>query len=256
MQLAGPDRTSCPDEDTVDAFFQGLLSHQEADSVDTHVDQCSACRALFSQIARSMASNPDVPPEVSEGAEQASLHLPRLGDSYRIIRKIGEGGMATVFEVAHTRVERRFAVKVLHERLAQDPQMTARFDREARIGSRLGHEHIVQVFDFDRTADGQAYLVMELLEGQSLSEILRRERRLPLDWSVAVLRQVASAISAAHEDGVIHRDLKPGNIFLCGRARRQVSSKVLDFGLVKGVGRHDAGHPRLGGVWHAVVYGA
>jgi serine/threonine-protein kinase len=157
----------------------------------------------------------------------------QLGDTYRILRKIGEGGMAAVYEAQHARIDRRFAIKVLHMKVARVPESLARFDREARIGSQLGHDHIVQVFDFNRTDEGSPYLVMELLEGEELSKVLQREENVPVEWAVAVARQVGSALAAAHEHGVVHRDLKPDNIFLCGSPRQHVQAKILDFGLVK-----------------------
>jgi serine/threonine-protein kinase len=157
----------------------------------------------------------------------------QLGDTYRILRKIGEGGMAAVYEAQHARIDRRFAIKVLHMKVARVPESLARFDREARIGSQLGHDHIVQVFDFNRTEEGSPYLVMELLEGEELSKVLQREENVPVEWAVAVARQVGSALAAAHEHGVVHRDLKPDNIFLCGSPRQHVQAKILDFGLVK-----------------------
>ena len=95
-----------------------------------------------------------------------------LGGSYRVERLIGEGGMGAVYEAAHTRVERRFAIKVLNVKLASHKEATARFSREAMIGSKLGHDHIVAVTDFDHTPDGYPFLVMELLQGQDLGHLL------------------------------------------------------------------------------------
>jgi serine/threonine-protein kinase len=156
-----------------------------------------------------------------------------LNETYRLERKIGEGGMAVVYEAAHTRVERRFAIKVLQVKATAIPDVLTRFEREARIGSQLGHDHIVQVFDFNRTPQGEPYLVMELLEGADLSALLHREQWFPLDWTMAMIRQVASALDAAHENGVVHRDIKPENIFLCGEPRSRVKATVMDFGISK-----------------------
>ena len=156
-----------------------------------------------------------------------------LGESYRLERKIGEGGMATVYEAAHTRIERNFAIKILKVNSEDYPQLRQRFEREARIGSQLGHDHIVQVMDFNQTPRGQPYLVMELLQGDDLGNLLKRERGVPMEWAVSVLRQVGSALSAAHEHDVVHRDLKPENIFLCGDGKQRVVAKVLDFGISK-----------------------
>ena len=156
-----------------------------------------------------------------------------LGETYRLERKIGEGGMATVFEAAHTRIERRFAIKILKVNADEYPQLRLRFEREARIGSQLGHDHIVQVLDFNQTPRGQPYLVMDLLEGEDLGSVLKREPGVPMEWAASVIRQVGSALGAAHEHDVVHRDLKPENIFLCGEPKQRVMAKVLDFGISK-----------------------
>ena len=148
-------------------------------------------------------------------------------------RLIGKGGMGVVYEASHTRVQRRFAIKVLNVRYADDPQVMARFRREAMLGSRLGHDHIVEVLDFNQTEEGFTYLVMELLEGQDLQQLLKRQGRLRLEHAAALLRQVALALTAAHAEGVVHRDLKPENIFICRQKDGQGKVKVLDFGISK-----------------------
>ena len=156
-----------------------------------------------------------------------------LGETYRLERRIGEGGMATVFEATHTRIERRFAIKILKINTDDYPHIRVRFEREARIGSQLGHDHIVQVLDFNSTPKGQPYLVMELLQGEDLASLLKREGAVPTAWCVAAVRQVASALGAAHEHDVVHRDMKPENIFLSGDPMQRVQAKVLDFGISK-----------------------
>jgi serine/threonine-protein kinase len=161
-----------------------------------------------------------------------------LGGSYRVLRLIGEGGMGVVYEAAHTRVERRFAIKVLAVKLAGNEEAAARFQREAMIGSKLGHEHIVAVTDFDRTADGYPFLVMELVQGQDLSQVLRAERRLSLHRAASITRQVALGLEAAHTEGVVHRDLKPENIFITRRAGGGELAKVMDFGVAKVMESH------------------
>src|SRR5262249_35665390 len=119
-----------------------------------------------------------------------------------------------------------------------DDRSFARFKREAEISSRLGHPNIVEVFDFNRTDDGQAYFVMELLEGRDLAVELRPGTALPLRRRVEILEPVASALHAAHTAGVIHRDLKPSNIFLGQKGAYEVV-KVLDFGVSKVLGGID-----------------
>ena len=156
-----------------------------------------------------------------------------LGGSYKVDHLIGEGGMGSVYEATHTRVDRLFAIKVLNIKLAQNKEAKARFEREAMIGSRLGHDHIVAVMDFDYTDEGFPFLVMERLNGVDLSVELKRHGALPLERAASVIRQVGVALAAAHEEGVVHRDLKPENIFLCRRQGGGELVKVMDFGISK-----------------------
>ena len=157
-----------------------------------------------------------------------------LQGTYAITRRIGTGGMGTVYEAAHVRVDRNFAVKVLNCTLDHDEQVTARFKREAMIGSRLGHDHIVPVLDFAYTNDGNPYLIMELLDGVSLGQVMRSaEGPVPMVRACSVVRQVCRALAAAHDEGVVHRDLKPDNIYLCPRHGGGEQVKVMDFGISK-----------------------
>ena len=154
-----------------------------------------------------------------------------LNNTYRIERRLGEGGMGVVWEASHLRVPKRVAIKVL---LVADADQLARFRQEAEVASRLGHPNIVDVLDFD-TALGTPYMVMELLQGESLATRLERG---PLDAerTITIVRQIASALQAAHDAGVIHRDLKPANVFLVPReldGEPTDEVKVLDFGISK-----------------------
>ena len=156
-----------------------------------------------------------------------------LGGTYKVERLIGEGGMGQVYEASHTRIPRKFAVKVLSVKMNTVPTVVARFQREAMIGSRLGHDHIVAVTDFDTTEDGFPYLVMELLEGSDLSGVLQKEGALSPVRATSILRQVLLALSAAHAEGVVHRDMKPENIMLCRKRGGGEIAKVMDFGISK-----------------------
>ncbi|MCB9554520.1 MAG: serine/threonine protein kinase [Deltaproteobacteria bacterium] len=157
-----------------------------------------------------------------------------LNGTYRIGRRLASGGMGTIFEATHLRLDRRYALKVLHPAQAEaDKQAYARFQREARLTADLGHPHIVQVIDFNTSEAGDPYYVMELLEGEDLSQRLRREGALPIEDVAQIVQQTASALHAAHQAGVVHRDIKPSNIFLAIDATAQTSVKVLDFGISK-----------------------
>jgi hypothetical protein len=164
------------------------------------------------------------PIEVAVGAE--------LG-SYKLTSLLGEGAMGRVFRARHVRLGRSVAIKVLNPEYVARPDVVKRFFREAKVVNEIDHEHIVEVTDFVEVP-GLAFLVMELLDGQSLREILKRRKGKwpPLNRSVSVMAQVCDALEAAHQKGVVHRDLKPDNIFVIQRAGRDYA-KVLDFGVAK-----------------------
>ena len=150
---------------------------------------------------------------------------------YRILSKLGEGGMGTVYVAEDTVLGRRVAIKSLAiSSVPGQRHFRTRFLREARAASLLNHPHIATVHDYGETEDGQPYLVMELVDGQSLSDLLRRDS-LPLGRAVEIVRQVAEAIAEAHRHGIVHRDIKPSNVAL----NRRSEVKVLDFGLAKHV---------------------
>jgi eukaryotic-like serine/threonine-protein kinase len=156
-----------------------------------------------------------------------------LDGSYRIERLLGEGGMSAVYHATHLRLDKPVAIKVMARELASNQEALERFRREARVTSGLGHPHIIQVFDFGNTSTGEPYLVMELLEGEDLDHRLRRVGRLPPAQVASIVKQVASALSSTHAKGVVHRDLKPGNIFLVQVAGEEDFVRVLDFGISK-----------------------
>ncbi len=161
-----------------------------------------------------------------------------LDGAYRLTRPIGQGGMGTVYEAVQLRLDKRVAVKLLARHLTADRKALARFHREAEITSHLGHPHLVSVVDYGQTETGEPYLVMEYLEGEDLDHRLRRVGRLPVEAVVHVVRQAASALSAAHAQGIVHRDLKPGNIFLLQIPGEPDFVKVLDFGISKMMAAH------------------
>ncbi|HEX2687724.1 MAG TPA: serine/threonine-protein kinase [Kofleriaceae bacterium] len=155
-----------------------------------------------------------------------------LGRTYRIVRVLGEGGMARLYEAEHLRIDARYAVKVIHDDLARDPDLLARFEREARAAARIHSEHVVRLIDVLRTPDLRPCLVTELLEGEDLQAMLDRVKQLSVAEAIPIARQICRAIAAAHAAGVIHRDLKPSNVFLCKSEGRPLV-KVFDFGVAK-----------------------
>jgi serine/threonine-protein kinase len=157
--------------------------------------------------------------------------------TYEIKRLLGRGGMGAVWEATHARLPgKRVAIKVLHAEAAADQESLARFRREAEIASRLGHPNIVEVHDFNQLEDGTPYLVLEYLQGSPLDQRLAAGP-LPVEQAIALARQIGSALRAAHREGVIHRDLKPQNVFLTrttdGAGDETEMAKVLDFGISK-----------------------
>ena len=156
-----------------------------------------------------------------------------LANRYKVIRRIGVGGFGAVFEALDTKIGKRVAVKVLARELVSDSAMLTRFRKEAEAASKVGHENIIDITDYDRTSNGYYFLVMECLEGSDLGSLIRAGDRLPISRILGVMIQVARALYAAHNKGIVHRDLKPGNVFLIDRAGTPDFVKLLDFGISK-----------------------
>jgi serine/threonine-protein kinase len=157
-----------------------------------------------------------------------------LAERYEIVRRIGEGGMGAVYEARHSIIGKRVAIKVLLEKFLENEELIARLLQEARLASSIGHQNIVDVTDFGTTRDGRAFVVMEFLEGEPLSELIMRDAPLPVERSLAIVKQVASALGAAHDKGIVHRDVKPENVYLVRRGDLDFV-KVVDFGVSKAV---------------------
>jgi serine/threonine-protein kinase len=157
----------------------------------------------------------------------------RLG-KYQVLRRIGQGGMGTVYEGIHLAIGKKVAIKVMSAELAADPDARARFLREAQLTSQVRHPHAVDVTDVGSEA-GLTFLVMELLDGEDLASFIRWRGRLPLEQAADIMLPVAAAVAAAHDEGIIHRDLKPHNIFLSQTRDGLIVPKVLDFGISKGL---------------------
>src|SRR6185369_6194213 len=155
-----------------------------------------------------------------------------LAGKYLIEKLIKRGGMGSVYLGKHILMDKTVAIKVLRPSLAMDDDVVRRFSREAKAASRISHPHAVSVTDFGESENGVVFLVMEYLDGRTLKEIIRSEGPLPLDRTVEIVRQVAGALDAAHEQGVIHRDLKSDNIML-SQTNGGDWAKVLDFGIAR-----------------------
>ncbi|HEY1360269.1 MAG TPA: protein kinase [Thermoleophilaceae bacterium] len=156
---------------------------------------------------------------------------PDVAGRYRIERRLGAGGMSTVYQALDTVLERAVAVKLLAEHLAEDEAFVARFRREALAAARLMHPNVVQVFDSGRDeSSDRHYIVMEYVDGPSCADLLREHKQLDVDETVAILRDACQGLDYAHRSGVIHRDVKPGNLLVSGDTH---ATKLADFGIAK-----------------------
>ncbi|HEX6838061.1 MAG TPA: serine/threonine-protein kinase [Polyangia bacterium] len=155
-----------------------------------------------------------------------------LNNRYLVEDKLGEGGFGAVYRATQTQMNRKVALKVLHAKMAKDPQVVGRFKREAQASSLLRAPHTVQVYDFDQSPDGVMYLAMEMLQGRSLHAILAEDGPLPPARLYGVMDGIAESLGEAHGHGIVHRDIKPENIYLEPRPTPDFV-KVLDFGIAK-----------------------
>ena len=171
--------------------------------------------------------------EMQTEADEDELVGQTIAQSYTIVRVLGEGGMGRVYEARHTRISgKRFAIKMLHPEYARQPEVLTRFQREAEAAATIRSAYVVDVYDVDRTPDGRAFLVAEYLDGKELGGYLDEVGKLSVGPAARIVRQICKAMEAAHEQGVIHRDMKPENVFLTGDPARPIA-KVIDFGISK-----------------------
>ncbi len=157
-----------------------------------------------------------------------------IDGKYRIVRLIGEGGMGEVYEGENLRIKRRVAIKLLHAGVASNTEMVQRFEREAQVAGTVGNDHILEILDLGALPDGERYMVMEFLDGETLTDRIKTHGRLLANDAVGLVRQVLEGLGAAHGAGIVHRDLKPDNIFIL-REKAGVRDyvKIIDFGISK-----------------------
>lgn len=152
---------------------------------------------------------------------------------YRVVSRIGEGGMGTVYAARHEAIEKKIALKVLHKEYSANPEVVDRFKQEAISASRIKHNNVIDIFDFGQLEDGSCFIAMEFLEGQDLGDALQGVGAFSPEPAIRIILQVCGALSAAHARGVIHRDMKPENIFLQTTAEGDHLVKIVDFGIAQ-----------------------
>jgi serine/threonine-protein kinase len=225
--------TSCLDQETVVALFEGRLSKETAARLDDHMDHCAACRGLVAELAQS--SGFEVPPTairvteppIGHATDEAFLPGRRLADRFQIIRLIGRGAMGVVYEAEDLELGVRLAVKVLPREAAGKTRLIERLRKEIVLGRRITHRHVCRLYDLG-TDEGVPFITMELVEGETLAALLARGVP-PTDEVVRILFEVLEALEAAHAHGVVHRDLKPSNIMIGPGG----AVSVMDFGLAR-----------------------
>jgi serine/threonine protein kinase/formylglycine-generating enzyme required for sulfatase activity len=165
-----------------------------------------------------------------------------LDNRYRLTKKIGEGGMGSIYQATHTEIGRICAIKLLAPITTGRDEALARFKREATLASRIDNPHAVTIYDFGEAGTGLLFLAMEFIDGRPLSGIISEHRMLPVDRAAHITYQVAEALAAAHALGIVHRDLKPDNIMITRKGNESDYVKVLDFGIAKTVADDSADH--------------
>src|SRR5215470_10523765 len=192
---------------------------------------CTQCGAeLTSPLAPTAPASGDAksPAAVTPLSASGALTGRTLDQKYYLESKLGVGGMGTVYRASRLMIGDWVAVKVLHQDQMADPRAIERFRREAQIATRLKHPNVITVYDFGISSDGLTYLVMDLAEGESLSSLIERQGALPETNAAEIIRQVCVALEESHRQGVVHRDIKPDNIFI-EKTPNGLQVKVLDF---------------------------
>lgn len=164
---------------------------------------------------------------------EANLIGKMVGGRYRIIQQLGEGGMGQVYLAEHVRMKRKSAIKIMRPALVHEPEALQRFTREAENASKISHPNVASIFDFGETDEGLVYLAMEYIEGEALSTLLKREIAMHPVVGADIVAQAADALQAAHDLGILHRDIKPDNIMIAKRPDGTFVVKLVDFGIAR-----------------------
>ncbi len=223
---------TCPSLQTLKQFVAVTLSPAEAAELIEHMESCAACSERLSTLKQNRRT------DIAEGFRdlrnrkiETSSTLPKRIDKYEVVAKIGEGGMGTVYRAWHPDLQRDVAVKVLKETRLDNAMARSRFSKEIEAVGRLRHENIVQALDAG-AADGVPFITMELLDGCDLDEYVTKNGPLPVEQALSLVRQAATGLAHAHTVGLIHRDVKPSNLFLTSNG----IVKLLDLGIAQPIG--------------------
>lgn len=233
--------------DTLAQVIRKCLAKRPADRFQNAMDLANALTGALGEADGAPVAMLDSTHMPLSGSGQSRLATDAEGQlfgDYRLLKRLGEGAMGEVFLAEHTRLGRQVAIKLLRAELAHSRDLVQRFFQEARAVNQINHEHIVEIYDFKEEAN-RVYTVMELLVGQTLADAAKKEGPLPIWRTASIVRQVCLALDAAHKLEVVHRDIKPDNVFLTQRSGQRDYVKVLDFGVAK-LSRHalEAGSQR------------
>jgi serine/threonine-protein kinase len=214
---------------------------------------CPACNSRYDDaVSFCNKDGSAVVPDAQVNSTEAQVGQ-IIADRYQLVRKLGEGGMGEVYEAHHVHIEKTVALKLLRPEILSNQEAVTRFRQEARSASSIGHVNIIQIDDFGTLPDGRVYLSMEFLEGEPLSSMLRRTS-VPLHRLLDILIQTGSGLAAAHAKGIVHRDMKPENIYVTQKDGRDVP-KILDFGIAKVSGNEGNQHlTRTGTIFGTPFY--
>ena len=218
---------ACLDDQQLLELVEGLGGDETLARHRAHLEGCTACRALFSDVEGCLTRSRDL-----GSARDVALGAATAARRYRYVRSVGEGGMGSVVAMRDKVLDRDVAVKTLHPWLLSDANAVVRFLQEAHLMARLQGRGVPRVIDVGTNGSGLPFIVMELVDGETLAARLLRKGPLPIEEAVAVVARVCDALAIAHASGVIHRDLKPGNVMVTHH-RGVIGVKLIDFGLAK-----------------------
>jgi len=233
-------RVECPSSEQLLNCLNNSATGDDISAVSAHIAECAECQdrlahitgeadALNGALGDTYAAEPELLQAMTALIRQPLVEPGRLLREYRLLDKLGEGGMGTVFRALHTRLDKIVAIKVLAGKWSRHPLALARFDREIRAVGKLHHPHIVEATDAGEE-NGIAFLVMEFVEGIDLHRFVQRHGPLTVADACEIGRQVAEGLQHAHQHGMIHRDIKPHNLMLTTTANG-ATVKILDLGL-------------------------